>query len=62
MSSGEAGYISSTTAYMRACHLHRLIYDLKYLGSPKYNGDNLDYEPAKININNEAAIFRKSTT
>ena len=33
-----------------------LIYDLKHLGTPKYDGDNLNYEPAKIIIDNEAAI------
>ena len=50
MSSGAAA------ACMRASHLRMLTYDLKYLGTSKYNGDNLDYEPAKIIIDNEAAI------
>ena len=34
-----------------------LTYDFKYLETPKYDGDNLDYEPAKIIIDNEAAIY-----
>ena len=59
MSSGEAKYISAAVACMRAGHLQMLTYDLKYLGTPKYDGDNLNYEPAKIIIDNEAD--RKST-
>ena len=34
-----------------------LIYDLKYLGTSKYDGDNMNYEPAKIIIDNEAATY-----
>ena len=56
MSSGEAEYISAATACMRASHLRMLIYDLKYLGTPRYDGDNSNYEPARIIIDNEAAI------
>ena len=52
MSSGEAEYISATTACMRASHLCILIYYLKYLGTPKYD----EYESAKIIIDNEATI------
>ena len=55
MSSGEAEYISAATC-MRASHLMMLIYDLKYLGTSKNDGDNMNYEPAKIIIDNEAAI------
>ena len=33
-----------------------LIYDLKYLCSEDYGGDNMEYEPAEIIIDNEAAI------
>ena len=33
-----------------------LTYDLKYLGTPKYDGNNLDYEPTNIIIDNEAVI------
>ena len=55
MSSGEAEYISAA-ACMRASHLRMSIYDLKYLATPKYDGDNMKYEPAKIIIDNEAAI------
>ena len=39
MSSGEAEYISAAAACMRASHLRMLIYDLKYLATPKYDGD-----------------------
>ena len=56
MSSGEAEYISAAVACMRASHLRMLIYDLKYLCSKDYDGDNMDYDPAKIIIDNEAAI------
>ena len=56
MSSGEAEYISAAAACMRASHLQMLTYDLNYLGTPKYDGVNLDYESAKIIIDNEAAI------
>ena len=56
MSSGEAEYISAAAACMRASPLRMLIYDLKYLATPKYGGDNMNYEPAKIIIDNEAAI------
>ena len=56
MSSDEAEYILAAAACMRASHLRKLIYDLKYLGTPKYNGENMSYEPAKIIIDNEAAI------
>ena len=34
-----------------------LIYDRKNFRPSKYGGDNLDYEPAKIIIDNGAAIF-----
>ena len=56
MSSGEAEYISAAVACMRANHLRMLIYDLKFLGSDTYDADNLEYEPARIIIDNEAAI------
>ena len=56
MSSGEAEYISAAVACMRASHLRMLIYDLKFLGSDTYDANNLKYEPAKIIIDNEAAI------
>ena len=56
MSSGEAEYISVAVACMRASHLWMLTYDLKYFGTPKYDGDNPDYELGKIIIDNEAAI------
>ncbi len=56
ISSGEAEYISAAAACMRASHLCMLIYNLKYLGTLKYDGDNMDYEPARIIVDNEAAI------
>ena len=56
MSSGEAECISVAATGMRASHLHLLIYILEYLGTPKYDGDNIDYEPARIIINNKADI------
>ena len=57
MSSGEAEYISAAFACMRASYLRMLTYDLKYICSEDYYGDNMEYEPAKIIIDNEAAIF-----
>ena len=36
MSSGEAEYISAAVACMRASHLRMLIYDLRCMGSDKY--------------------------
>ena len=56
MSSGEAEYISAATACMRASHLRILIYDLRYLCTTEYDGDKLNQKPAKIFIDNEAAI------
>ena len=57
MSIGEVEYIPVAAACMRSRHLRMLIYDLKYLGTPKYDGDNLDQEPVKTIIHNEAAIW-----
>ena len=56
ISTGEAEYISAAVVCMRASHLTMLIYDLKYLCSEDYDGDNMEYDPAKIIIDNEAAI------
>ena len=56
MSSGEAEYISATVAYMRASHLRMLTYDMKFLVSKGYDGDNMNYEPARIIIDNEVAV------
>ena len=56
ISCGEAEYILAAAACMRACSLWMLIYDVKYLLTPKYDGDNMNYEPAKIIIDNKAAI------
>ena len=56
MSSGEIEYIFAAFSCVRAGHLRMLIYDLKYLYSEDYDGDNMEYDPAKIIIDNEAAI------
>ena len=56
MSSGEAEYISAATACIRASHLRMLTYDLKYLCTEGYDGDKLNQKPARIIIDNEAAI------
>ena len=37
--------------------LEMLMYDLRFLGSEKYNGDDMDHYPDKIITDNEAAIF-----
>ena len=44
MSSGEAEYISTAVACMRASHLRMLTYGMKFLGSESYDGDNMNYE------------------
>ena len=56
MSSGEAEYIAAAVACMRASHIRMLIYDLKFIGEPTYDCINLNFEPATIIIDNEAAI------
>ncbi len=56
MSSGEAEYTSAAVACMKASHLRMLVYDLRFLGSTSYDGDNLKYEPSRIIVDNEAAI------
>ena len=65
MTSGEAEYISSAMACMRVGHIRMLMYDLKFICSEGYDGDNMDYEPAKIIIDNKAAIsmakYKKDT-
>ena len=33
-----------------------LTYDLRYLGTPEYDGDNLKCQPVRIIIDNEAVI------
>ena len=49
-------YIFAAVTCMRASHLRMLIYDLKFLGSEICDADNLTYEPARIIIDNKAAI------
>ena len=56
MSSGEAEYIAAAVACMRASHLRMLIYDLKHMSSKDYNTIDVPHPPAKIIIDNEAAI------
>ena len=56
MSSGEAEYISVAVACMKANHLRIIIYDLRCMGSDNYDQDNISMEPARIIIENEAAI------
>ena len=56
MSSGEAEYVSAAVACMRATYLQMLTCDMKFLGSEGYDGDNMNYESARIVIDNEAAI------
>ena len=56
MSSGEAEYISAAVVCMRSSHLRVLIYNLRCMGSDNYDQDNVNMEPARIIIDNEAAI------
>ena len=56
MSTGKAEYITAATTCMRASHLCMSTHDLRYLGSSGYDGDNLRCHPARIIIDNEAAI------
>ena len=45
MSSGEAKLILAVAVYIKSSYLRMLIYDLRFLGSSSYDGDNLDCEP-----------------
>ena len=56
MSSGEGEYIFAAVACMTARHLRKLVYDLRYMGSKSYDGDNLKCEPSRIIVDNEATI------
>ena len=56
MPSGEAEYIAAATAFMRASHLCMLIYDIWFLGTSEYDEDNLNSQPTRIIIDNDAAI------
>ena len=56
MSSGEAEYIATATACMRASYLCMLTYNLRHLGTSEYDGDNIKCQPARKIIDNEAAI------
>ena len=49
-------YIFAAAAYSRANQISILMYDLRFLGSSSYDGDNLQYEPSRITIDYEAAI------
>ena len=55
MSSGEAEYIASAVACMRASHLRMLGYDVEHMGTTQYDPMNMKYEPSFIIIDNEAA-------
>ena len=52
MSSGKAEYTSTTTACMRAKCLQMRVYDLKYLCTLEYDGNNLNHKPIRIIIDN----------
>ena len=56
MSSREAEYISAVVACVRASHLRMLIYDLRCMESDNYDQGNVNMEPARIIMDNEAAI------
>ena len=56
MLSGEAEYISAVIVCMKASHLRILLYDLRFVGSDSYDGDNLKCGPSRIIVDNEAAI------
>ena len=55
MSSGEAEYIASAVACMRASHLRMLGYVVEHMGTTQYDPMNMKYEPSFIIIDNEAA-------
>ena len=42
---------------MRASYLLMLTYNLRHLGTPEYDEDNFKCQPARIIIDNEAAII-----
>ena len=50
-------YISAAVACMRASHHRMLINDMRLMGSYNYNRDVVNLEPARIIIDNEAAVF-----
>ena len=57
MSSGKAEYISAAVVCMSASHLRMLtLYDLRFMGCDQYDQDVVKLEPARIIIDNEAAI------
>ena len=56
MSVVEAEYMAAATACMRASHFRMFIFDLRYLGTSGYDGETLKCQPARILIDNEAAI------
>ena len=56
MSSGEAEYIAAAVACMKASHIRMLMYDLRNLGTEENDLNNVNTEPARIVIDNEAAI------
>ena len=60
MSSGEAEYISTAIACMRASHVRMLRYDFDNLSNKSYDNGITNYKPAHVMIENEAAIAMTS--
>ena len=57
ISSGEAEYMSTPVACMRASHIRMLINDLKFMGSESCNQDVVNLDLARIIIDNEVTNF-----
>ena len=57
MSSCEAEVMAACSGCMAAAHLHMLLYDMKYLGTKKYNNSQLALPnpPTVVMVDNEAA-------
>ena len=53
MSSGEVEYIYIAVACIKVSYLRKLVYDLRFLGSDSYDGDNLKCEPSRIIVDSE---------
>ena len=56
MSSGEVENNPATATFMKDSHQRMLIYDLSFLDSSSYDGDDLQCEPSRIVVDNEGAI------
>ena len=57
MSSCEAEVMAACSGSMAAAHLHMLLYDMKYLGTKRYNNSQLALPnpPTVVMVDNEAA-------